>query len=55
MVRSLLAQRDIRCTEEEGYLILPVLSNEIAAQLTRFLAESRLRVVPAGGAAEEPG
>ena len=40
-----LAQRDIRCTEEEGYLILPILSDEIAAQLTRFLAENRLGVV----------
>ena len=45
VARSLLAQRDIRCTEEEGYLILPILSDEIAAQLTRFLAENRLGVV----------
>ena len=45
VARSLLAQRDIRCTEEEGYLILPILSDEIAAQLTRFLAENRLGVI----------
>ena len=45
VARSLLAQRDVRCTEEEGYLILPILSDEIAAQLTRFLAENRLGVV----------
>ena len=45
VARSLLAQRDIRCTEEEGYLILPILSDEIAAHLTRFLAENRLGVV----------
>ena len=45
VARSLLAQRDIRCTEEEGYLILPILSDEIAAQLTRVLAENRLGVV----------
>ena len=45
VARSLLTQRDIRCTEEEGYLILPILSDEIAAQLTRFLAENRLGVV----------
>ena len=45
VARNLLAQRDIRCTEEEGYLILPILSDEIAAQLTRFLAENRLGVV----------
>ena len=45
VARSLLAQRDIRCTEEAGYLILPLLSDEIAARLTRFLAENRLGVV----------
>ena len=45
VARNLLAQRDIRCTEEEGYLILPILSDEIAAHLTRFLAENRLGVV----------
>ena len=45
VARTLLAQREIRCTEEEGYLILPILSDEIAAQLTRFLAENRLGVV----------
>ena len=45
VARSLLVQRDIRCTEEEGYLILPILSDENAAQLTRFLAENRLGVV----------
>ena len=45
VARNLLAQRDIRCTEGEGYLILPILSDEIAAHLTRFLAENRLGVV----------
>lgn len=45
VARNLLAQQDIRCTEEEGYLILPILSDEIAAHLTRFLAENRLGVV----------
>ena len=33
------------CEEENGYLILPILSDEVAAKLTRFLADSRLGVV----------
>ena len=33
------------CREEESYLILPILPDETAAQLTRFLAENRLGVV----------
>ncbi len=45
VAQSLLAQQDIHCTEEEGYLILPILSDEIAAHLTRSLAEHRLGVV----------
>ena len=45
VARSLLAQRDIRCTEEEGYLILPILSDEIAAQLTRLLGSRNLGVI----------
>ena len=42
---ALLAQREIRCTEEEGYLILPILSDEMAAQLTRLLAQRHLGVI----------
>ena len=45
VARSLLAQRDVRCTEEEGYLILPILSDEIAAQLTRLLGTRNLGVI----------
>ena len=45
VARSLLAERAVPCQEEGGYLILPILSDETAAQLTRFLAESRLGVV----------
>lgn len=43
--RGLLAQQAIPCQAEEDYLILPILSDEIAAKITRFLAEHRLGVV----------
>ena len=33
------------CREEEGYLILPILTDELTAQLTRLLAERRLGVI----------
>ena len=45
MARNLLAQQDVACTEEAGYLILPILSDELAAQLTQFLARQRLGIV----------
>ena len=45
VTRSLLAGQSVTCREEEGYLILPILPDETAAQLTRFLAENRLGVV----------
>ena len=45
VARNLLAEKSVSCREEEGYLILPILSDETAARLTRFLAESRLGVV----------
>ena len=45
VARSLLAEKSVPCQEEEDYLILPILSDETAAQLTRFLADSRLGVV----------
>lgn len=41
----LLAEKTVPCREEEGYLILPVLSDDIAAHLTRFLAENRVGVI----------
>lgn len=43
--RSLLAQQGVTCREEEGYLILPFLSDQDTARLTRFLADHRLGVV----------
>ena len=33
------------CQEEDGYLILPILSDELAAQLTRLLGQRRLGVI----------
>ena len=45
VARNLLAQQDVACTEEAGYLILPILSDELAAQLTQFLARQRLGIV----------
>ena len=45
MARAVLQEKSVPCQEEEGYLILPILSDEIAAHLTRFLAENRLGVV----------
>ena len=43
--RSLLAEKSVPCQEEAGYLILPILADEMAAQLTCFLADNRLGVV----------
>ena len=45
VAKSLLAEKSVSCREEEGYLILPILSDEIAARLTRFLAENHVGVV----------
>lgn len=45
VARNLLAEKSVPCQEEEGYLILPILSGESAAQLTRFLADNCLGVV----------
>ena len=45
VARAVLQERSVPCQEEEGYLILPILSDEIAAQLTRLLAERHLGVI----------
>lgn len=45
VARSLLAEQSMPCEEENGYLILPILSDEVAAQLTTFLAGNRLGIV----------
>ena len=45
VARAILQEKSVPCQEEGGYLILPILSDEIAAQLTRLLAERRLGVI----------
>ena len=45
LARGLVRQQSVPCQEEEGYLILPILSDERAAQLTRLLVDNRLGVV----------
>lgn len=45
IARRLLAEQSMPCEEENGYLILPILSDEVAAQLTTFLAGNRLGIV----------
>ncbi|MDY2969635.1 MAG: ATP-binding cassette domain-containing protein [Butyricicoccus pullicaecorum] len=44
VARRLLAEQSVPCEEENGYLILPILSDEVAAQLTGFLAGNRLGI-----------
>ena len=43
--QTLLQGRAVPCEEENGFLILPILSDSETAQLTRFLAEQRLGVI----------
>ena len=45
VARDVLREQSVPCQEEEGYLILPILSDELAAQLTRLLAERHLGVI----------
>ena len=45
VARAILQEKSVPCQEEEGYLILPILSDEIAAQLTRLLAQRHLGVI----------
>lgn len=45
IARNLLAEQSVPYEEENGYLILPILSDEVAAQLTAFLAGNRLGIV----------
>ena len=42
---GLLKGEGVPCTQEEGYLILPILSDEAAARLTRFLSDRSLGVI----------
>ena len=43
--RAVLQEKSVPCQEEEGYLILPILSDELAAQLTRLLGARNLGVI----------
>ena len=45
VARAVLQEKPVPCQEEEGYLILPILSDEIAAQLTRLLGSRNLGVI----------
>ena len=43
--RAILQEESVPCQEEEGYLILPILSDELAGQLTRLLGARNLGVI----------
>ena len=45
LARDVLREKSVPCQEEEGYLILPILSDDLAAQLSRLLAQRRLGVI----------
>jgi len=45
VARAVLQEKSVPCQEEGGYLILPILSDEIAAQLTRLLGSRNLGVI----------
>lgn len=45
LARDVLREKSVPCQEDEGYLILPILSDELAAQLTRLLAQRHLGVI----------
>ena len=45
VARAILQEKSVPCQEEEGYLILPILSDELAGQLTRLLGARNLGVI----------
>ena len=45
VARAILQEKSVPCQEEGGYLILPIFSDEIAAQLTRLLGARNLGVI----------
>ena len=45
VAQAILQERSVPCHEEEGFLILPILSDELAAQLTRLLGARNLGVI----------
>ena len=45
VARAILQEKSVPCQEEEGYLILPILSDELAGQFTRLLGARNLGVI----------
>ena len=45
VARAILQEKSVPCQEEEGYLILPILSDELAGQFTRLLGARYLGVI----------
>ena len=45
VAQAILQEKSVPCQEEEGFLILPILSDELAAQLTRLLGTRNLGVI----------
>ena len=45
VARAILQEKSVPCQEEEDYLILPILTDELAAQLTRLLGSRNLGVI----------
>lgn len=45
VARSLLSEKSLDCQEEDGFLILPILSDEITGKITYFLAKNHLGVL----------
>ena len=45
VARAVLQEKSVPCQEEEGYLILPILSDELAGQFTRLLGARNLGVI----------
>ena len=45
VARAILQEKSVPCQEEEGYLILPILSDELAGQFTRLLGARNLCVI----------
>ena len=45
VARAVLQEKSVPCQEEAGFLLLPILSDEIAAQLTRLLGARNLGVI----------
>ena len=45
VAKAVLKEKSVPCQEEEGYLILPILSDELAGQLTRLLGARNLGII----------